>query len=86
MQIPRPRHTPNAWWPVFLGHYLDGKKVAHGQMCRDLAMFPPIAARVMELQCDMHERAGRPRSWGSGKPASPFGAIWPFREQVSDWR
>ena len=47
LKMPR---EPDGWWPAFYGHYQNGKKADAERAYRDLATFPPIASRIVELQ------------------------------------
>jgi hypothetical protein len=38
------------WWPTFLEHYTTRDGIDEDQAWRDLATWPPIASRIVELQ------------------------------------
>lgn len=45
------RDVPAAqWWPAFRGFYVSRGAVDENRVAADLATWPPIASRVIELQ------------------------------------
>lgn len=41
------------WWPAFMEHYRQRRKIDIDRFCRDLATFPPIVARVAEIRAEL---------------------------------